>query len=202
MYSNAKASRNHFVKRIALVTVTAGALLAGVQAPGHTTAASGGASGQAAYLKVKGALHNWIKGSVTTNAHKDWIKVIGFTAGVDLPVDASTGQSTGRHHHKPLTITKLIDKATPLLFEALVTNENIVSAELKFFGPSGSGAEEATYTITLENAVISSIRQHGNTNETGEDGHKDMEDISFTYRKITVTWEDGGITGSDTWGPN
>src|SRR5204862_453147 len=80
--------------------------------------------------------------------------------------------------HKPLVITKTIDKATPLLANALVTNENLTQVVITL-----RQGGQAVSTIKLTNASISARQQHGMT-----------ESISFTYQKIEWTWIDGGIT--------
>ncbi|MCB1185762.1 type VI secretion system tube protein Hcp [bacterium] len=43
--------------------------------------------------------------------------------------DAASGLPTGKRQHKPLTITKELDKSTPLLYNILVNNENISEVE-------------------------------------------------------------------------
>jgi type VI protein secretion system component Hcp len=41
------------------------------------------------------------------------------------PRDAASGLPTGKRQHKPISITKELDKSTPLLMQALCTNENV-----------------------------------------------------------------------------
>ena len=67
--------------------------------------------------------------------------------------------------HKPLMITKELDKSTPLLYNVLVNNENIPEWKLEFWTPqikaaAGTGAEVQHYTIELTNANIASIQQY------------------------------------------
>ena len=50
-----------------------------------------------------------------------------FTEGVVSPRDPASGLPTGKRSHKPLTITKQIDAASPLLYNACVTNENLTA---------------------------------------------------------------------------
>jgi type VI secretion system secreted protein Hcp len=99
------------------------------------------------------------------------------------PRDAASGLPTGKRQHKPFVITKQIDKSTPLIMGALVTNENLTSV---LIGMLRNGNQ--VMTIKLTNASVSDRVQKG-----------DSETISFTYQKIEWTWLDGGITAQDDW---
>jgi type VI secretion system secreted protein Hcp len=142
----------------------------------------------ATYLRLKGAKSGEIKGGVTAKGFENRIEVISVSHEIISPRDAASGQATGKRQHKPFTITKRIDKASPLLNQALVNNENI--SEFKLQVTNGAKAE---YEITLRNASISSIKL-----VTDENG-KTTEVISFTYQKIEWAWVDGNITATDDW---
>lgn len=147
------------------------------------------------YLRVTGDVQGEIRGSVTQAGREDSIEVYGFSHEVMSPRDAASGLPTGKRQHKPFSITTAIDRSTPLLFNALVNNENLTEFRLGLWRPSRSGKEEQYYTIELQNASVASIRI-----ESGEDArspHKAI--ITFTYQKIIETWEDGGITAEDDW---
>ena len=109
--------------------------------------------------------------------------LIGLSHEIVSPRDAASGLPTGKRQHKPLVITKQIDKATPLLLNALVTNENLTQV---LIGLRQGGQQVAT--IKLTNASIAGRVQRGST-----------ESISFTYQKIEWTWIDGGVTATDDW---
>ena len=80
-------------------------------------------------------------------------------------------------------IVKELDKASPLLLKALVTNENLTTV---LVGLNKGGQQIAT--IKLTNAQISDYVANGVT-----------EHWSFTYQKIEWTYLDGGITAEDDW---
>lgn len=152
------------------------------------------------YMRLTGETQGEIKGSVTQSGREDSIMVIGYNHEIVSPRDAASGLPTGKRQHKPLTITKEIDKSTPLLMNVLVNNENITSWELRFWQPSPSGQEVQHYTVQLTNASIASIRSEMLNNKYPENmQHKEREHISFCYQKIEWTWEDGGITAMDDW---
>ena len=159
-----------------------------------------------AYLRLKGAKQGDIKGSVTQKGREGRIAVIAVSHEIVSPRDAASGQASGKRLHKPLVITKQLDKSSPLLHGALVANETVVSFTLDFFaakslgaGPA-AGAEVLEYTIALTNASIASIRTVMPNNTDPELAKRaTYEEIAFTYQKITWTWADGGITASDDW---
>ena len=159
-----------------------------------------------AYLRLKGAKQGDIKGSVTQKGREGRIAVIAVTHDIVSPRDAASGQATGKRQHKPLVITKELDKASPLLRAALVSNEHLTSLTLDFFAPkaagpaAAAGAEFNDFTISLTNASIASIELVMPNNKNPELAKlATYEEIAFTYQKITWTWNDGGITASDDW---
>ena len=153
-----------------------------------------------AFLRLRGETQGEIKGSATQVGREDLIMVIAFEHEVISPRDAASGLPTGKRQHKALTITKEIDRSTPLLMKALVDNENIEEWVLQFWQPSKSGKEVQFYTIELVNASIAGIRQEMLNNRYPENmQHKEREHISFCYQKIIWTWLDGGISAEDDW---
>ena len=156
-----------------------------------------------AYLKLKGQKQGEIKGSVTQKGREGKIMVIAASHEVLSPRDAASGLATGKRMHKPFVITKEIDKSTPLLYNALVNNENITEWELQFWTPNkgkGTGTEKQYYTVKLTNASISDISFHMLNNKNPElVMYAEYEEISFTYQKISWTWVDGGIMAEDDW---
>ena len=153
-----------------------------------------------AYMRVTGETQGAIKGSVTQKGREDSMMIIGFSHEVVSPRDAASGLPTGKRQHKPITITKELDKATPLLWSVLVHNENITDWEVRFWQPSKSGQEFQFYTVQLVNASIASIRTEMLNNKYPENmQHREREHIAFTYQKIIWTFEEGGITAEDDW---
>lgn len=153
-----------------------------------------------AYMKLTGETQGDINGSVTQSGREDSIMIVGFDHKISSPRDAASGLPTGKRQHGAITITKEIDKATPLLMSVLVNNENITKFEIRFWEPSITGSEVQFYTIELEQASISEIRSEMLNNKYSENmQHKPREHVSFCYQKIIWTFEDGGITAEDDW---
>lgn len=121
---------------------------------------------------------------------------------ITIPTDTATGLPSGRRAHRPLTITKRIDKASPKLHMALVNGEHLSAVELKWFRvvQAGGGGQEHYFTTKLEDAVIVNIRQwFPMTSDPTKTTYSHLEDVQITYRKIEWTWMDGGITATDDW---
>jgi type VI secretion system secreted protein Hcp len=115
-----------------------------------------------------------------------------------IPIDSfnqEMARTSGRIEHKHLVITKVIDKASPLLFKALSSDEPVDSAEFKFFRPStdGSGSEEQFYTIKIESGKIESMITF-----TDSSNPYYFEEISISFQDITWTDEISGATHMDS----
>ncbi len=95
---------------------------------------------------------------------------------------------------------KRIDRATPLLAQALAENRKL-EAVFKFYRPSpaGDGTTEQFFSIELKNAFIQSaaLSAHVGTNSLAVD--HPMEEISFVYGDVEWTYADGGISYADSW---
>ncbi len=144
----------------------------------------------AIHISLEGQTQGVIEGSCTAAGKEGTSVVLEYEHDVHIPLD-TTGQPTGVRVHQPLRIVKLIDKATPLLYKALVTGERLTEVMLKWYR-IGPNSEEHYFTTRLEDAIIVAIIPSGRPLEH-------MEDVSFTYRKIIWTWEPGGITAQDDW---
>jgi type VI secretion system secreted protein Hcp len=119
---------------------------------------------------------------------------------VSIPRDPQTGLPTGKRLHSAFTITKVFDKSSPKLFQALCTGEQMKDVTFKFYRISAAGQEEHYYTVKLENAIIVSLRPWvANCLDPGKKELTDMEDVSFTYRKIIWTWVPDGVEAQDDW---
>ena len=153
------------------------------------------------FLKVTGQKQGLITGSVTEKGKEGTIAVLAIEHSIISPRDAASGLPTGKRMHSPLVIVTHIDKSTPLLYNALVNNENLPTVELDFYKPKANGKDTLYFTIKLTNANISSVKQ---TNLNSDDDPQlglfgEYEEVAFTYQKIQWTWIDGGITAQDDW---
>ena len=139
-------------------------------------------------------------GNLYQSGHENEALVKSFTHNVKVPRDIQSGQPSGQRVHEPFTITKLIDKSSPLLYNALTKSETLPKVELKWYRTNYEGKPEHYFTTTLEDAVIVNI----NTSmDMGIDTDKavisPLEEISFSYRKISWRHEVASTSGEDDW---
>lgn len=130
----------------------------------------------------------------------DTIEVWSYRYEVITPRSTTSGALTGRRQHSPIVITKRIDQTSPLLFKALVENEVVDSALFMFFRPAvgSEGAEEKHMTVLIENGYVASYRTF-TISDFQNGGTQLMEEISFVFQDITITYEVNGATHHDSW---
>lgn len=158
-----------------------------------------------AFMTLKGQKSGDVKGSVTLKGREGKIGVISASHSIVSPRDPQSGLPTGQRMHKPFVITKELDKASPVLYNILCTNENITEMTLQFWTPqvraaTGTGTEVQHYTVRLTNANIASINfVMPNVRDANLVKFSEYEEVAFTYQKIEWIWNDGGIMADDDW---
>jgi len=123
------------------------------------------------------------------------IDILSFSFGATqtavIGVGSSGGEArSGRANLQDISIMKVLDKTSPLLFDDCVTGNYLPSVDIIYDKPMGDDQQDY-YKIHLENALITSI-QHSGSNENP------TESISFAYSKIKVSYnpeEDGSLKG-------
>jgi type VI secretion system Hcp family effector len=152
-----------------------------------------------AFGRGKGKLHRLTYGSKVITPRNLSLSLLQ----IDSESSGSSGQSReGRHHH-PIVIVKEVDSASPLLWQALCTNEVLNSADLSFVRPgsTGGGKEQVVERITLTNAFISNIKRYTPSLQ-GEGSKRDtdqLEEISFVFQKIAYINVSGRKSAKDDW---
>ena len=139
--------------------------------------------------------------TITSQDRANTIECLSFESEVSTARESAMGMTTGRRQHKPIVVRKRIDKSTPLLLKALCQNEEVTSAEFRFYrpSPSGDGTEEHFYSVVLEEGRVGSVRQISeDATIAGENAPPVLEEVSFIFQRITWTYEDGGVTHMDS----
>jgi type VI secretion system secreted protein Hcp len=119
----------------------------------------------------------------------------GYHHSIEVPQDELTARATGRRQHKPLTVTKWVDKATPLLYRAMSGSETIPSVTIRV--PTSEGRGGQPVILTLTNARIVGIES-----SAAEGTTRAREDVSFIYEKIKWASAEGGTEFEDSWREN
>jgi type VI secretion system secreted protein Hcp len=153
-------------------------------------------SAEPIFMRVDG-----IEGEVTQKGREGQIEVFAFSHEVASPYDVTTGQATGKRSHSPLKTVTRISKATPLLAQALGTNQILKKVEIFFWNTTQTGTEQNYFKITIENCRVVSRRLWSpNKLDASTASYIPLEEVSFSYQKITWTFVNGGIEYQDTWG--
>ncbi|MBU1169690.1 MAG: type VI secretion system tube protein Hcp [Proteobacteria bacterium] len=140
--------------------------------------------GLPSHVEIIGGKQGAIKGSCMMKGRENTILTNDVCHEITIP----SGELSGKRVHAPLTITKVIDRATPLLNQALASAESLSEVIIRSYRFNSQGHEEQYYTVVLEKARITSIVLY-----------MAEEIVAFSYHKITWRWENPPFETSDTW---
>lgn len=142
----------------------------------------------AGYLKLGD-----IKGESTDADHKDWIDVLSVDWGIHKPGGGATGATRRRAVLRDFVVQKRLDKSSPLLAEALVTNETISEVVFAF---TRDGEKAPYLQYELKNVLVTSYSVSGGT----EGNVVPTEQLSLNFEEIKVTYtERSGGKVAATW---
>ena len=130
-----------------------------------------------------------------STSKKNAIDILSFSFGASQTAVIGPGSSggearSGRADLANVSIMKVTDKTSPLLFDDCVTGNIYKTVDVIYDKPVGDSQEDY-FKIHMENAMITSVQLSGsNENPT--------ESVSFAYGKIKVSYnpeEDGKLKG-------
>jgi type VI secretion system secreted protein Hcp len=153
-------------------------------------------------LITEGAYSKESVGNSYQSGHDKESVIKGYTHNITIPRDPLSGQPSGQRVHSPFVVTKLLDKASPLLMNALVTGETLSKIEIKKYRTNYEGKLEHYYTTILEDAVIVDINSdapHRISEAGAASDVAPLEHVSFSYRKISWRHEIASTSGQDDW---
>ncbi|MDR0805999.1 MAG: Hcp family type VI secretion system effector [Enterobacteriaceae bacterium] len=153
-----------------------------------------------AYMWLKDDGGADIKGSVDVREREGSIEVIGFSHGLNIPVDNSNGKITGTRSHSSMNIEKEFDASSPYLYKAVAKGQTLKSAEIRWYRINDAGQEEAYFIMFLEGVKVTGVNPGmPNTKLTGMSPVNHMESVSLMYERITWRYVDGNIQYTDDW---
>ncbi|MGZ4962563.1 MAG: Hcp family type VI secretion system effector [Limisphaerales bacterium] len=123
-----------------------------------------------AFLFVPG-----IPGEVADVSHTNWIAVNSFTEQ-----QASALIAPGLKSYA-FTITKAVDKASPLLAKRVADHLNIPSIHLQFISGANTTTTNQIYDLTFTNVTVAAFSQVA-------DSANALETVKFNFRAITWTY--------------
>jgi type VI secretion system Hcp family effector len=119
------------------------------------------------------------QGKLTASSKTDkgsHITVLPYNFGVMTPRDQTTGQASGKRQHQPITIRKMVDSASPLIFQAVCNNETLKTVHITVSTP---GVNQTTVLLDVE---IVEIKHLGAS-----------EEVTFVFGD----WQVNGVPGGN-----
>jgi type VI secretion system secreted protein Hcp len=139
------------------------------------------------FIKIKG-----IDGESMDSKHKGEIDVLAWSWGASNSGTRQhgSGGGAGKANIQDLSLTKWLDKASPLLLKACCLGDHITNADLVIRKAGGKSPVEYV-KIALEDVLISSI-------STGGSGGEDRltENITINFAKVQFTYTTQKADGS------
>jgi len=123
------------------------------------------------------------------------IDILSFSFGASQTAVIGAGSSggetrSGRANLADVSIMKVADKTSPLLFDDCVTGNIYKTVDVIYDKPVGDSQEDY-FKIHMENAMITSVQLSGSSENP-------VESVSFAYAKVKVSYnpeEDGKLKG-------
>ncbi len=137
----------------------------------------------AAYIKFDG-----IDGEATDAQHDKWIDVLSTDWGIAMERDAASGLPTGKRQHKPVSVTKPLDKASPKLMEAITTGRFYPTVTIHLTRQIGDST--VTYLeYELKSVSVTSWSTSGDADD------RPTEEVSLNYEEIIMTYSEYDESG-------
>ena len=139
-------------------------------------------------------------GNVYVEGHEDEMLVQAFDHIVTVPTDPQSGQPSGQRVHKPFQFTVALNKAVPLMYNALASGEMLPNVELKWYRTSTEGKQEHFFSTILSDATIIDIdAQMPHCQDSSKKEFTQLIKVSMAYSKIVWEHMVSGTSGSDDW---
>ena len=139
-------------------------------------------------------------GNIFVEGHEDQILVQAIDHTVTVPTDPQSGQPAGQRVHRPFTFTCALNKAVPLLYNALASGEMLPKVEVSWYRTSTEGKQEEFFTTKLEDATVVDIHTVlPHAQDPANSDFTQLVSISLSYRKIEWDHTVAGTSGSDDW---
>ena len=148
-----------------------------------------------AFMKFEG-----VDGESADSKHQDWIDILSWKWGITAPTPGTIGKAEA----KDFTLTKWIDKASPLLYLACCTGTEYDKVTFNLVEPTGE--REQYMQFNMHKVFITSVTGPGGGSPsptTVGDSSRPIEEVSLNYGKIewtyTVLDSNGTPTGQSTY---
>lgn len=126
-----------------------------------------------------------VKGNVTADGYKDWIRLDSYNVGVGRHISMEAGHMANRESTRPniseMAISKMMDKSTSGLFKESLTGSDGCKVVIDVVRTSADKIDKFV-TYELEDCLISSYSVSASSEGAP------MESISLSFGKITMSY--------------
>jgi type VI secretion system secreted protein Hcp len=139
-------------------------------------------------------------GNIYVEGHEDEMMVQAFDHDVTVPTDPQSGQPAGQRVHKPFKFTVALNKAVPLMYNALTSGEMLPTVDLKWYRTSVEGKQEHFFSTVLTDATIIDIKCNmPHCQDPTQSDFTQLVTVSVSYRAINWDHIVSGTSGADDW---
>ena len=111
------------------------------------------------------------------------IELTNLEMGINAALDLNSGLANGKRHYSPILFQKKTDASSIQFFKAVTSNEKLTTVTFDIYKKSSGSTASLDYSITLNNAVISSFKQ---VYSQVAGGNK-MDSVSIIFQSITYS---------------
>lgn len=141
-----------------------------------------------------------IKANVQINGREGTAEGHAFDYTVRIPSDRNSGQLTALRQHDDVVFTKIIDGASPVLFDACCRGKTLKSVKFDWYRINDKGEEEVYFTDTLSDVKVVQVRRFMlHVKDPQNDGYGHQEEVHLRFRQIELNYPDGNIKATDSW---
>jgi type VI secretion system secreted protein Hcp len=153
-----------------------------------------------AYMTIQDDKGNIIKANVMISGREGSAEVHAFDYAVSIPADPNSGLLTAVRKHDDVVVTKNFDQSSPLLFQACAKGSTLKSVLIDWYRINKDGEEEKYFSHHLIDVKVVKV-QHAmlQVKDPSNEQLGHLENVSFRFRRIELTYPDGNIATQDDW---
>lgn len=153
-----------------------------------------------AYLTITDEQGNQVKANVKIKGREGTAEVLAFNYQVSIPADKNSGALTAVRKHDAAVITKTLDAASPILFDACCRGKTFQSMRLDWYKINDKGAEELYFSHTLSKVKVVGVKQYMmHVKDPAYEMQDHQEEVQVRFQKIEVNHPAGNIKATDDW---
>ena len=147
---------------------------------------SRGAENEDMFLELSLARSGKVNGESIKAGHENHIELVGWSWGMQAKTAMSGGGAAGKASVGELHVRKHFDRSSTAMLSALRSNETVRKAVV--FVRKAGGKPFDYLSVSVENGRITGYN-------VITDGPRPIEEISFSFSKIAVTYQQQGDDG-------